>query len=356
MVSSSLQTKLLDWYHRNYRQLPWRETKNAYAIWLSEIILQQTRVEQGRPYYERFIERYPSLQDLASAPEEEVLKLWEGLGYYSRARNMHAAAQMVRDQHGGDFPRTYPEIRALKGVGDYTAAAIASFAFDLAYAVVDGNVMRVLSRFFAEATEINTSKGKRLFQNLADEFLNQRDPAIHNQAMMELGATVCKPKNPLCGECPLQESCLAYKQANIHDYPQKRKKKYDRERFLNYLFLEHRGFTTVERREEGIWKGLYQFPLVETDRESTSSEMQAYWNSFPWFPHVESIEVHRLAKHKLSHQTLFISIWRIKITEEGPTDFGFKGKLVGIKDLKSLAFPKPLRLYLDEDQLTLPLD
>ena len=202
----SFSKKLLEWYNPTSRNLPWKQTNDAYKIWLSEIILQQTRVEQGTPYYLAFIKKYPTVKKLANAPLDDVLKLWEGLGYYSRARNLHVAAQQILEIHQGKFPETYAEIVALKGIGNYTAAAIASFAYNLPHAVVDGNVFRVLSRVFGIETPIDSTEGKKQFAQLAQQLLDKKKPSIHNQAIMDFGALVCKPQNPLCEQCPFR-SC-----------------------------------------------------------------------------------------------------------------------------------------------------
>lgn len=354
--SALLRSSLQQWYLRHYRQLPWRETRNPYHIWLSEIILQQTRVEQGLPYYERFTESFPQVADLANAPVDKVLKLWEGLGYYSRARNLHHAAQSIVEDFDGEFPSNYDDIRSLKGIGDYTAAAIASFAFDLAHAVVDGNVLRVLSRLHADARPINTSAGKKQFQAYADEFLDIQDPATHNQAMMELGATVCKPRDPLCEVCPLREACLAKAKNQVLDFPVKQKKHYDQERFLNYWFLHLGDETLIGQRKSGIWQGLYQFPIYESGNQLQQEEAQNILSQEGVAVGGRPIVLHRLPKHKLSHQTLFISIWEFWLSPDVDLSKWTEYERLSIQDLKGLAFPRPLRKFLDENQLTLPLE
>ncbi|WP_421752403.1 A/G-specific adenine glycosylase [Croceimicrobium sp.] len=356
MDLSSAQYNLRNWYQKHYRPLPWRKTRNAYSIWLSEIILQQTRVNQGLPYYERFIENYPEVKDLAEAPQTEVLKLWEGLGYYSRARNMHAAAQYIVAEHNAKFPEQYEEIRQLKGVGDYTAGAIASFAYDLPYAVVDGNVQRVLSRLYAEYEAVNSGKGKRRFQALADEFLNREDPASHNQALMELGAIVCKPKNPDCSVCPLKDVCQARARGIQQELPVKQKKKYDRKRYLNYWFIQQQSNTWLQQRQEGIWKGLFQFPLYESGQELTNSEALQLLEGLGI--QRSELEVRRcpLPLHKLSHQSLLITVWLLRLSPDATLIEGEAWKKVTVSQLEDFAFPRPLRKFLDENQLTLPLD
>lgn len=257
---------LAEWARNTPRPMPWKGIRDPYRIWLSEIILQQTRVEQGLPYYERFVAAYPTITDLANAPDDEVFKLWEGLGYYSRARNMLSAARYVAGELGGRFPDTYDGIRQLKGVGDYTAAAIGAFAFDLPYAVLDGNVYRVLSRWFGIETPTDTTEGKQQFSRLAQEMLDTAHPGAHNQAMMDFGATWCMPKNPRCADCPFSEICAAKKMGKVADLPVKSKKMLQKDRFFLYLVAKKEGITFIKKREDkDIWQNLYDFPSVEPD-------------------------------------------------------------------------------------------
>ena len=258
----SFTSTLLQWYRANGRQLPWRETRDPYAIWLSEIILQQTRIEQGLPYWQRFMRRWPTVEALAAAAEDDVLKEWQGLGYYSRARNLHFAAQQV--VAGGGFPTTLEGILQLKGVGDYTAAAIGSFAFGLPAAVVDGNVYRVLARHYGIGTPINSSEGKKEFAALAQQLLPASQAALFNQAMMDFGATQCTPTSPRCDFCPLQESCTALREGRIDQLPVKLKKLAVKERRLLYIYIRYKGMTALRRRPAGdIWQGLYEPWLAE---------------------------------------------------------------------------------------------
>ncbi len=339
----------------NKRDLPWRKTDDPYRIWLSEIILQQTRVNQGLPYYNKFITNYPNVKALADAPQEKVLKDWEGLGYYSRARNMHHSAKQLVAEFGGEFPSTLSEIKSLKGVGDYTAAAIASFAFNIKAAVVDGNVFRFLSRLYGENTPINSTKGKRLFQKLADDFIDPQNPAIHNQAIMEFGAQYCVPKNPACADCVFNENCIAFKNSSVSELPFKEKKTYNRERHLNYLFLENQEKVFVEKRDTGIWQGLYQFPLIESDSPWDEEEMNSHLVEEGLAPQSWTLNrVYTLPLHKLSHQTLFIKVWYFKSLEFNGLDSFTRLEQLPIKALDNLAFPRPLRKFLDEKQLTLP--
>lgn len=255
---------LIRWYSDNARDLPWRQTRDPYKIWLSEVILQQTRVEQGLPYYERFIDEFPDIKRLARATNTQIMKLWQGLGYYSRAINMHETAKQIMRDFDGKFPNTYSELLNLKGIGPYTAAAIASFAFDEPKAVLDGNVYRVLSRVYGIDEPIDGTTGKKLFGHLAEEILNKKLPATHNQAMMELGATICTPKCAQCSICPLQEKCVAFAQNRVCELPIKAGKKQPKEVYLNYILLIHEGKLLVRKRDrDSIWKNLYEPLYIE---------------------------------------------------------------------------------------------
>ena len=356
MDLASLRVKLHEWYNRNKRDLPWRKTKDPYRIWLSEIILQQTRVNQGLPYYNKFITNYPDVSALANSPQEKVLKDWEGLGYYSRARNMHQSAKQLVGEFGGEFPSTLSDIKRLKGVGDYTAAAIASFAFNLNAAVLDGNVFRVLSRLYGEKTPINSSQGKKVFQKLADNFIDPQDPATHNQAIMEFGSQFCVPKNPSCMECIFKESCIAYKNGEVFELPFKEKKKYDRKRFLNYFLLECDNSVYIQKRAKGIWQGLYQFPLLESEELIEETELKRLMRDESLSIDLMDLNrVHSLPLHKLSHQSLYLKVWHFKALEFKDLEFFGPLELLPMGYLDNLAFPRPLRKFLDEKQLTLPL-
>jgi A/G-specific adenine glycosylase len=256
------------WHRQHPRPLPWKQTRDPYPIWLSEIILQQTRVEQGLPYYERFLSAYPTIQHLAASPESAVFKLWEGLGYYSRCRNLLAAARQVIERHNGIFPSTWTEIRALPGVGDYTAAAIASFAFDLPHAVVDGNVYRVLARWSGNTTPIDSTAGKKWFAEIAQNLLDAQNPAGHNQAMMDFGATWCTPRQPQCRSCPMASQCAAFNTGQVEQLPVKAKKMVKKERFFLFIVARTSEQTTwLQRRtEKDIWQDLYTFPSIEMPR------------------------------------------------------------------------------------------
>ncbi len=263
----------IDWYRQNKRDLPWRNTKNPYKIWLSEIILQQTRVDQGMNYYLKFIRNYPTIFDLANANEQDILNDWQGLGYYSRARNLHFTAKYISTELNGIFPNQFTEIIKLKGIGEYTASAIASFSFDLPYAVLDGNVYRVLSRVFDISTPIDSTEGKKEFQNLANELIDRENPAEYNQSIMEFGAMLCTPANPNCETCPLSSKCLSFANNTIKDRPLKEKKTKVRNRYFNFAIFKDNDQILIEKRiAKDIWQHLYQFPLFETEKEMNSQE------------------------------------------------------------------------------------
>ena len=265
--------ELQQWYQLNKRDLPWRNTSDAYVIWLSEIILQQTRVEQGLPYFNRFVEKYPNVNEFANADEGAILKLWQGLGYYSRGRNMLKTAKVIRDDYNGRFPDSYDQLIKLKGIGEYTAAAIASFAANEAKAVVDGNVYRVLARYFGIDEPINSTKGKKTFQELAARLINKQQPGLHNQAMMEFGAMLCKPKNPACGICPVRQGCYAFLHNAINSLPVKLNKIKVRERYFNYfLVLDGENILLNKRNDKGIWANMYDLPAIESDALLTADE------------------------------------------------------------------------------------
>lgn len=306
--------KLIAWYKTHKRDLPWRDISDPYRIWLSEIILQQTQVAQGLSYYLKFTEHFPTVNDLADAPEDTVMRLWQGLGYYSRARNLHAAAKFVKEKHKGKFPATYHEIKELKGVGDYTAAAIASFAFNLPHAVLDGNVFRVLSRLFDLHTPINSTTGKREFQALADELLDEKNAALHNSAMMEFGALWCRPQNPRCESCPVQEHCLAFQKGTVGQLPVKDKAVKIRSRYFHYLIFNYKDSVYIQKRtKKDIWQNLYEFYLLETDKPATQETilqdpaLRQLAGSF------DVKKVTSLKKHILSHQHLFGTFYELSL-------------------------------------------
>ncbi len=308
---------LINWYLKNNRELPWRKTKNPYKIWLSEIMLQQTRVAQGLPYFLRFTEAFPTVFDLAKAEESEVLKLWQGLGYYSRARNLHFTSKHVANELNGVFPTSYKKLLKLKGVGDYTASAIASICFDEPAAVVDGNVYRVLARFYGIDTPINSTEGIKQFKELAQSIIQKEEPGRYNQAIMDFGALHCKPKNPLCNECPLASNCIAFEQQKVSELPVKIKKIKVKKRYFNYLVVYTDDETTLfsERKGKGIWQGLYQFPLIETIKSISTNELLEHEEFVSLIPNNASVSLFNKEEiiHKLSHQHLVTKFWIINV-------------------------------------------
>ncbi len=320
MHNMSFSQDILRWYAEHKRTLPWRGTKDPYKIWLSEIMLQQTRVAQGTPYYLKFITRFPTVVELAKASEEEVLKLWQGLGYYSRARNLHATAKKVAFELDGKFPTTYKELLKLKGVGDYTASAIASFCFNEPQPVVDGNVYRVLSRYFGVDTPINSSKGVTYFKKLAHEVMNVDHIADYNQGIMEFGAIQCAPQNPYCLHCPLNESCVALQKNLVKQLPVKLKKTKVRNRYFNYLvpLVENTdgSYTTQlqQRRDKGIWQNLWEFPLFESEGDVGINEINLKLWDVLALEEVRNVKLHNEQPivHKLSHQHLHTRFWIVR--------------------------------------------
>ena len=310
----SFTTTILQWFQTNGRTLPWRETRDPYAIWLSEIILQQTRIEQGRPYWERFMKRWPTVEALANATEDEVLREWQGLGYYSRARNLHTAAKQVVER--GGFPTTIEGIKALKGIGDYTAAAIGSIAFDLPAAVVDGNVYRVLSRHYGIATPINTTEGKKEFTALAQSLLPTDQASAFNQAMMDFGATQCTPTSPSCEQCPLAESCVALREGRISELPVKQRTLKVKERHLTYVYIRCNGYTALHRRPAGdIWQGLYEC-VPHSDLQ-----VGELWltEKVP----CGAIQLRQNVKHVLTHRILYADFWLWEVDERPQLPDGY---------------------------------
>tara|TARA_R110001583_G_scaffold61034_2_gene180866 strand:+ start:7755 stop:8795 length:1041 start_codon:yes stop_codon:yes gene_type:complete len=304
---------LVNWYLHNKRNLPWRATMNPYYIWLSEIILQQTRVDQGMSYYFKFVENFPTVNELALASEEQVLKLWQGLGYYSRARNLHFSSKYIMNELHGEFPTTYNELIKLKGVGDYTASAIASICFNEATAVVDGNVYRALSRYFGISTPINSTKGIKEFKLLAQQLIDVKNPGTHNQAVMEFGARMCKPQNPDCNKCPLSDSCVALSSKLIKELPVKEKKLKIKNRYFNYIVIQTEdNKTKLNKREKGIWLNLYEFPLIETLNIIDENQLIAHEKFSELFKimpvHVKLFNKNVMV-HKLSHQHIYTQFW-----------------------------------------------
>ena len=312
---------LIYWYLQNNRELPWRKTKNPYFIWLSEIMLQQTRVAQGIAYYLKFTSTFPTVFDLAKADESTVLKMWQGLGYYSRARNLHFSAKLIANEFNGEFPSTYNEIIKLKGIGDYTASAIASICFDEPTAVVDGNVYRVLSRYFGIKTPINSSAGIKEFKILAQSLIDKNKAGTFNQAIMDFGALHCKPQNPLCETCPFSDSCFALEKKLTKELPVKEKKVKVRKRYFNFLVIKTKDNRTIlsERKGKGIWQGLFQFPLIESDKTINKEELILSEDFTNLFPSKTTLSLFNSKEiiHKLSHQHLHTQFWIIE-TKNSP--------------------------------------
>lgn len=309
---------LIHWYSENKRHLPWRETTDPYRIWISEIILQQTRVVQGLAYFNRFMERFPDVLTLASAEEDEVMKYWQGLGYYSRARNLHAAARQVMERFDGVFPQEYTEVLSLKGIGEYTAAAICSFAWRKPFAVVDGNVYRVLGRVFGIETPIDSTAGKKEFAELAQIMLDREHPDQYNQAIMDFGAVQCTPKVPHCLYCPLRERCVAFSSGKVNDLPVKAGKTLVKPRYFNYLHIHCKGKTLLARRKaKDIWQNLYEYPLIETGNSMDFAGLQCTENYKQLMSGVSEIQVLRMIempKHVLSHRIIYARFYDLEVS------------------------------------------
>ena len=351
--STEFSRTLIRWYHRHHRDLPWRHTSDPYKIWLSEIILQQTRVVQGMPYYLRFVEQYPTVFDLARADEQEVLRLWQGLGYYSRARNMHTTARQVVAEFGGTFPPTFAELLQLKGVGHYTAAAIASFAFGEAVPAVDGNVYRVLARIFGIKTDILSSSARKEFTDVARQLIPADDPATFNQAMIEFGAIQCQPISPDCLLCPFNTLCYAFEHGAQARLPVKAKKAKVRDRYLNYLVLENQGRLALRQRTAGdVWQGLYDFYLVESPHPVEEvDQLMSHEAGMPSWLEAGCVELPKKTYvHLLSHQRLHVQFWRVKVGEAGvginelPSDLSF----YGLGEIENLPKPILIDTYIKE--------
>ncbi|MBC8265990.1 MAG: A/G-specific adenine glycosylase [Flavobacteriales bacterium] len=342
----SFSLKIIDWFTKNKRSLPWRNSKNPYKIWLSEIILQQTKVAQGLPFYNKFICNYPTVAHLAKATENEVLKLWQGLGYYSRARNLHYTAKEIVKKYNGVFPKDYNTILKLKGVGTYTASAICSFAYNLPFAVVDGNVIRLLSRYFGIATAFDSSDGKKEFQLLAQKLLIKDSAAENNQAIMEFGALQCTPKSPNCNICPMQNSCFAFNNHLVNELPKKSKKLKIRKRYFEFLIINENKKLAIQKRKNGIWKGLYQFPLIENTNETTENTIiqSKDWKNLFNNKATNIMKISSTIKHQLTHQTIYARFWHIstKPILLKNTDYIRK------EDIKKYPIPKLLEKYLEK--------
>lgn len=339
--------ELINWYRINKRDLPWRNTTDAYLIWLSEIILQQTRVEQGMPYYIRFSEQFPTVKSFAAASEDDILRMWQGLGYYSRGRNMLKTAKVVEQTFNGKFPNAFADLIKLTGIGEYTAAAISSFSANEAKAVVDGNVYRLLARYFGIETPINSGKGKKQFQEIADELINPTNAAEHNQAMIEFGALQCKPKNPNCEQCPFISSCFAYQHKKVNELPVKLKKLKIRERYFYFFLAIKEGQILIKRRgNEDIWAGLHDLPSIEFVEQTSLDQLFVHQNFQNWFS--ENPIIHSVSnqiKHILTHQRIFAHFVHIEhINAEFTQENGWFW--VNIEDVSQFGQPKLIFEFL----------
>ena len=339
MNENYFSNTLINWYESNKRDLPWRNTIDPYKIWISEIILQQTRVKQGLPYYNKFITTFPTVRDLANANEKDVLKLWQGLGYYSRARNMHESAKHILNELNGIFPTNYNDIKKLKGVGEYTAAAISSFCYKEKKAVLDGNVYRLLSRFFGVETPIDSSRGKKEFTELLENLISTDKPDIFNQSIMEFGAIQCTPKSPICSECHWQEKCIAYNTSKVHILPIKSKKVKQRIRYFNYMvYKKDKNYFIQKRINKDIWQNMYEFPLLETKTEITDLPLKqiedGYINSVKKFTHL------------LSHQKIFVTFWEIHLQKNINSN---QYVVVNKNIINDYPFPKIVENYIKNE-------
>lgn len=337
---------VLYWYITNQRDFPWRKSKCAYKVWLSEIILQQTKTSQGLSYYNKIIKTFPTLKELAEASEEQILKLWQGLGYYSRARNLHFTAKHIQNNLNGVFPDDYNSLIKLKGIGPYTAAAISSICFNEKRAAVDGNVYRILARVFNIDTAINSPKGIKTFQELANSLISEHNPGDYNQSMMDIGASICTPKNPKCNQCPLNSICLAHDNNLIDNLPVKIKKTKIKHRNFNYLCIEHNGnFLMKKRTQKDIWKNLYDFPLIEGDTIPKENDIiyKKLLNSILEYEIITEKTKHY--KHQLTHQKLHITIKYIKTKKINNDNDLLK---VNRMKVNELPVPKPIEKFFEE--------
>jgi len=358
---SSFATQLEAWYDANGRDLPWRRTRDPFLIMLSEFILQQTQIVQGMSYYLRFAERFPTAGSLAEASEEEVMRLWQGLGYYSRARHLHAAAKRIAE--AGHFPKDYAFVRALPGIGDYTAAAIMSLAFGEPYAVLDGNVQRVLARHFGISEPVDTTQGKKLLRALADEMLDRQHPALYNQAIMDFGALHCKPFSPLCDTCPLADTCQALQEHLVDKLPIKSKRTAIRDRYLTYIYIRTTdGHTFLHRRGSGdIWQGLFEFPVTESEAPLTMEEVEKTLSNSPLRGEKSSLKgdsealllIARDVRHQLTHQRLHADFYRLTLPSGAGDENNCQLSIVNYQlvkesDLDHYALPRLLEKMLDK--------
>jgi len=352
-LSDRFSKSLLHWHQtENCREMPWKGEKDPYRIWLSEIILQQTRVEQGISYYQKFVSTFPTVHDLANADDQQVFKLWEGLGYYSRCRNLIASAKYISKELNGQFPNTYETISQLKGVGPYTTAAIASFAYNLPYAVLDGNVFRILARLFGLSTPTDSTEGKKQFANLSQQLLDKKLPALYNQAIMDFGATVCKPA-PNCNACPFTCSCVAYGTNSISELPVKSKKIRIRKRWFHYLVIEHKGYIAIRQRiSRDIWNQLYEYPLIETDAQIIEEQLieMVKQSGMVESHNIEIVEYSETHKQQLSHQLIQGRFLHVRTKEKPAGDPSWLW--LPESQMKEYPFPRLINSYRQRSSLT----
>ncbi len=335
--------QITDWYRQNKRELPWRQTSNPYFIWLSEIILQQTRVAQGMDYYLKFVEHYPTVYELADANEQDVLNDWQGLGYYSRARNLHTTAKIIQSKFKGKFPDSYEDILSLKGVGTYTASAIASFAYNLPHAVVDGNVYRVLSRIFDIDLPIDSNEGQKTFNQIANELLDKENPSLHNQAIMEFGALQCTPSTPKCSDCPFQLECIALKNGTITERPIKKGKTKIRNRYFHYFNFNNGKETILQKRnEKDIWQHLFEFPKIEFDIDQNIEEIK---NKIESLFLIKPSNYYVNKKHILSHQHIYCTFWEF---EQLPDQLDENWEIISLPNFTNYPIPRVIDRYLED--------
>jgi len=353
MNNKNFTIYLLRWNQEsNHRMMPWKGESDPYKVWLSEIVLQQTRVEQGMAYYQNFVLAYPRVEDLAAAQEDEVMRLWQGLGYYTRARNLHFTAKDIVANYGGSFPKTYKDLLVLKGVGSYTAAAIASFVFKEKVAVVDGNVIRVLSRHFGIDDAFDIPAGKKIFEEKANALIDSDHPDKYNQAIMDFGATVCKPKNPICSSCPFQESCIAFKENRIGDLPFKSKRtKIKKRYFLAFLIDTKLGYPIQKRTQKDIWEALFELPLVEVPgfEKGIAQQVSSVFEAFSGIQTYDIEDLSEVYKQKLSHQDIHVVFAKIKPL----ADLKLSKEYLYTRNLTKFAFPKIFILYFRSKSLDL---
>lgn len=354
MEMLNFSKKLVGWYLENKRVLPWRNTDNPYFIWLSEILLQQTRVEQGLEYYNNFIYRFPEIKSLAEAKEEEILNLWQGLGYYSRARNLHFAAKQIINNYNGRFPDKYEDILKLKGVGPYSAAAIASITFNLPYPVKDGNVLRVISRIFGIKTPVDSTLGKKEINAVLVNLIDHKNPGTFNQAIMELGALICKPQSPLCNDCVFINECYAYNNNSINILPVKSKIVKQRNRYFYYIIISYSNkndsYLYINKRiHKDIWRNLYDFPLIENENELSFTD-NSIFNAINNFLNTDKFTIKSISnqyKHKLSHQTIYAHFIELQIDSINKLKILEDYHNIKIEDLSNYPIPKLIENYIE---------